>query len=112
MTFWQIVFWAAAAYNLVIGAGGLFQPSAAREGRVIGLLVAAFGVVYAIVALDPVRFGPMLWAGVLGKAGVVLLMAPAARGPQAVRGLAWILAGDALFLVLFLAFLAGLGPIG
>ena len=53
MTSWQIVFWAAAAYNLVIGACGLFQPGAAREGRVIGLLVAAFGGVYAIVALDP-----------------------------------------------------------
>ena len=109
MTFWQIVFWAAAAYNFVIGAGGLFRPGGPREGRVIGLLVTAFGVVYAIAALDPVRFGPMLWAGVLGKAGVVALMAPAARGPHAVRGLGWILAGDAAFLVLFLAFLLGLG---
>lgn len=109
MTFWQIVFWAAAAYNVVIGAGGMFQPGASREGRVIGLLVLAFGVVYAIVAIDPVRFGPMLWAGVLGKAGVVLLMGPAARGPQAVPRLAWILGGDALFLALFLVFLAGFG---
>jgi hypothetical protein len=109
MAFWQIVFWAAAAYNVVIGAGGLFQPGAAREGRVIGLLVIAFGVVYAIAALDPERFAPMLWAGVLGKAGVIALMLPAARGPGGVPRLGWILAGDALFLALFLAFLLGRG---
>ena len=105
MDFWPIVFWPAAVYNAVIGAGSLLQPGAPREGRVIGLLVVAFGVVYAIVALDLVRFGPMLWAGVLGKAGVVALMAPALRELETPKALGWILAGDAVFGVLFLAFL-------
>lgn len=109
MEFWQFVFWAAAAYNAVIGAGSLLPPGAPREGRVIGLLVVAFGVVYAIVALDPVRFGSMLWAGLLGKAGVVALMAPAVREPETPKALGWILAGDAVFGVLFLAFLLGVG---
>ena len=109
MEFWPIVFWAAAVYNAVIGAGSLLQAGAPREGRVIGLLVVAFGVVYAIVALDPERFGPMLWAGVLGKAGVVALMAPAVQEPETPKALGWILAGDAVFGVLFLVFLLGVG---
>lgn len=109
MEFWPVVFWVAAAYNLVIGAGGMLQAGAPREGRVIGLLVLCFGIVYAFVATDPSRFAPVVWAGVVGKAGVVLLMGPAARGSDAPRGLGWILAGDAVFLLLFLAFLLGRG---
>ena len=75
----------------------------------IGLFVVVLGVVYAIVALDPERFGPMLWAGVLGRAGVVAQMAPAVREPETPKALGWILAGDAVFGVLFLAFLLGVG---
>ncbi len=30
MGFWPIVFWAAAAYNAVIGAGSLLQAAAPR----------------------------------------------------------------------------------
>ena len=44
MEFWPIVFYAAAAYNAVIGAGSLLQPGAPREGRVIGSLVVAFDI--------------------------------------------------------------------
>ena len=36
-------------------------------------------------------------------------MLPAARGPEGAPRLGWILAGDALFLALFLAFLLGRG---
>ncbi|WP_435203490.1 hypothetical protein [Qipengyuania sp. 902] len=75
----------------------------------IGLFVVAFGVIYAIVALDPERFGPMLWVGVLGKAGVVALVAPAVRESETPKALGWILAGDAVFGVLFFAFLLGVG---
>ena len=109
MAVWSIILGVAAAYNFVIGAGSLLQPGAAREGRVIGLLVVAFGVIYAIAPLDPQRFGPMLWAGILGKAGVIALMLPAARASDAPRALGWILAGDAIFAALFLAFLFGGG---
>lgn len=109
MDFWSAMLWAAALYNLVIGGGALFQPGAAREGRVTGLLVAGFGVVYAIVALDPARFAPVLWAGVLGKAGVIALLGPAVRRGELPRGLGWVLAGDALFTALFLALLLGAG---
>jgi asparagine N-glycosylation enzyme membrane subunit Stt3 len=109
MTFWPITLALAAAYNLIIGGASLFQPGAPREGRVTGLLVAGFGVVYAIAASDPVRFAPVLWAGVLGKLGVIALLGPAVRGGELPRALGWVLAGDAVFTALFLALLLGLG---
>lgn len=108
MTFWPTILALAAAYNLVIGGASLFQPGAAREGRVTGLLVAGFGVVYAIAASDPVRFAPVLWAGVLGKLGVIALLGPAVRRGELPRALGWVLAGDAVFTALFLALLLGI----
>jgi hypothetical protein len=107
MTFWQIILSLAAAYNLVIGAASMLQPGAAREGRVTGLLVAGFGVVYAIAASDPARFAPVLWAGVLGKLGVIALLGPAVRGGELPRAVGWVLAGDAVFAALFLVLLLG-----
>lgn len=109
MTFWQIILTLAAAYNLVIGGSSMLQPGAAREGRVTGLLVAGFGVVYAVAASDPVRFAPVLWAGVLGKLGVIALLGPAARKGELPRAVGWVLAGDAVFTALFLVLLLGLG---
>jgi len=109
MTFWPIVLSLAAVYNLVIGGASLFQGGASREGRVTGLLVAGFGVVYAITASDPVRFAPVLWAGVLGKLGVIALLGPAVRSGALPRSLGWVLAGDAVFTALFLALLLELG---
>ncbi|MFM5949383.1 MAG: hypothetical protein ACKOPM_09155 [Novosphingobium sp.] len=109
MTFWPAVLSLAAAYNLIIGGASLFQPGAAREGRVTGLLVAGFGVVYAITASDPARFAPMLWAGVLGKLGVIALLGPAVRSGALPRGVGWVLAGDAVFTALFLWLLLGGG---
>jgi hypothetical protein len=76
---------------------------------VTGLLVAGFGVVYAIAALDPPRFAPVLWAGVLGKLGVIAQLAPAVYKGELPRTLGWVLAGDALFTALFLALLLGVG---
>lgn len=103
----QIILWAAAAYNLVIGGLSMLQPGASREGRVTAVLVTGFGVVYAIAASDPARYGPVLWAGVLGKLGVIALLAPAVRRGEAPRALGWVLAGDALFTALFLGLLLG-----
>lgn len=102
---WHIVLWAAAAFNLLVGTGGLLQRGASREGRVIGLLVLAFGVVYAFVALEPDRFAPVLWAGVLGKFGVIALMLPAVARGELPKWIGWILAGDGLFAGFFLVLL-------
>lgn len=109
MTFWQIALALAALYNLVIGGSSLVLPSASRDARLTGLLVAGFGVVYGIAASDPVRFAPVLWAGVLGKLGVIALLAPAVRRGELPRAVGWVLAGDAVFAALFLALLLGVG---
>ena len=102
MTFWRWFLFAAAGYNLLIGVGAMADPAATTDGRVIGLLVACFGIIYALVAGDLARFRPVLWAGVIGKLGVVAIM-----GPQVATGalpafFGPILVGDALFAIGFL----------
>ena len=102
---WRGFFWLATAYNLVIGALTMLSPMATVDGRIVGLLVACFGVIYLLVALDPRRYAQTLWAGVIGKIGVVGLLGPAAIGEGGDRMVAAILAGDALFTLGFLIFL-------
>jgi hypothetical protein len=107
MRWWSIMLWAAAAYNLVIGLPGLLMPGAAISDRIVALLVACFGLVYAIVARDPLRFAPVLWAGVIGKLGVVALILPSVQAGLAAPGTGWILLGDMLFTAFFVLFLLG-----
>lgn len=102
---WRSFFWAAAVYNFVIGLAGMLVPQATLDGRIIGLLVFAFGLIYALVARDPIRFAPTLWAGVIGKVGVVGLLAPQALAVDGDILIAVILAGDAVFALGFLVFL-------
>jgi hypothetical protein len=102
---WTIFFWAAAAFNFVVGAGGMIAPDAPVMNRIVSLLVFCFGIVYALVARDAARFGPALWAGVVGKAGVVAFLVPEVLASRAAPGTAALLAGDALFVLGFLVFL-------
>lgn len=104
---WRWMLGAAAAYNLLVGVPGVFTPGAGVSDRIVALLVACFGVVYALVAWQPLRLAPALWAGVIGKIGVVALMMPEVTAGRAVPGTGAILAGDALFTLAFLAFLLG-----
>jgi hypothetical protein len=99
--------WAAAGYNLLIGLARMIAPGAAVSDRIIALLVACFGLVYGLTARDPLRFAPVLWAGVVGKLGVVALLLPEVQAGRAVPGTGWILLGDGLFTVLFVVFLLG-----
>lgn len=94
----------AALYNLVIGVIALHAPGGV-DGRIVGLLVGCFGLVYALAASDPLRFAPMLWVGVLGKLGVIALVLPQVRAGLAAPGTGLVLAGDALFTLGFVAFL-------
>jgi hypothetical protein len=97
----------AASYNLLIGLPGVVMGATVNE-RIVSLLVACFGLVYAICASDPRRYAPMLWAGITGKVGIIALLwrdiadgtAPSATLP--------ILAGDALFTIGFVALLLAL----
>ncbi len=102
---WRLFFWAATVFNFVIGAAGMLSPEATVDARIIGLLVFGFGIVYYFVARDPLRFAPVLWAGVLGKIGVVSLLGPQAFGAEGDPLIAGVLVGDALFALGFLAFL-------
>ncbi len=102
---WPILFWAAAAYNFIIGIPGLFAAGASSEARVVSLLVTCFGILYALVARDPARLGPALWAGVVGKVGVVAIMLPPVLAGTLPAAMGAILAGDALFTLAFLVFL-------
>lgn len=99
--------WAAAAFNLAIGLPGLLRSGASLEGRVVALLVGAFGLLYAIAASDPPRFIPVLWTGVVGKLGVIALIGPAVARGEMPRATAVLLVGDAVFTAVFLFLLLG-----
>ncbi len=85
---WQIFFWAAAFFNFAIGAPLFIAPEAmvSLTGtfevidpalmKVTGALVMCFGVVYASVGGDPVRYRPVVWAGLIGKLGVAYVYLP------------------------------------
>lgn len=102
---WRIFLWVAAAFNFVIGLSGMLLPESSVDGRTIGLLVFAFGLVYFIVASDPLRYGRVLWGGVLGKVGIVALLGPTEFSGEGGSLIAAVLAGDALFAFGFLVFL-------
>lgn len=106
-TFWHIFFGVAAAYNFLIGAAGFMQPGASTDMKVINLLVFCFGILYALLARDPLRYAPALWAGIVGKLGVVVLLGlPNWReGGDPLIGT--IVAGDLVFALGFIAFLFG-----
>lgn len=104
---WTIFFWAAAAYNIVIGAMGFLDPAGTIDNKTIAVLVLAFGVAYVQVARNPLRLAPVVWAGVFGKFAVVALLGPGAVGEGADPRLLPILVGDFLFGCGFLAFLLG-----
>jgi len=102
---WTSFFYAAALFNFLIGLAGMLIPESTLDGRIIGLLVFAFGVIYWLVAGDPQRYSATLWAGVIGKLGVVGLL-----GPRNLMGdgdplILAVLAGDLLFALGFLIYL-------
>lgn len=114
---WRVFFIAAAFYNFAAGLPLLLAPEMilAQMGgavpeellyhRVAGLLILCFGALYAMVARDPARFGPTVWLGVLGKAGVIVLVAGAyLAGRVPFDGFAVAL-GDLMFVVGFVWFL-------
>lgn len=102
---WRWLFWAAAAYNFLIGLSSMIAPDLSVDNRIMGLMIFAFGVIYALVARDPARYGPVVWAGLMGKVGVVALFVPAIANGTAGLLLTLVIALDAIFALGFLAFL-------
>ena len=105
MNFWRAVLVLAALYNLVIGGSSMAAAEPGSQMQITGLLVACFGIVYAICAADIARFRPVLWTGVIGKAGVIAMLAPQVASGALPPVTGWILTGDALFTLLFLLIL-------
>lgn len=102
---WSWMLWAAAAYNWLISLPVLLNI--APGDKISAVLVAAFGVLYALVASNPARLAPALWAGVVGKLSLVMLLAPSIAAGTAPPGTGPVLAGDLLFTIAFLALLLG-----
>ena len=114
----RLFFLAAALNNLIIGAMmligadaaaaqiGVSGPGAGYSVGFGGLLVAVFGVAYALVAYRPLPNRNLVAIGALGKAGAVVLASWHAMHnhiPQSVYLLAM---GDLVFVAIFCIFLA------
>jgi hypothetical protein len=73
------VLWAAAIYNLAWGGfvvlypelpfrwAGMPPPNYPELWQCIGMMVGVYGVAYALAARDPIRYWPIVLAGLLGK---------------------------------------------
>lgn len=102
---WVLFFWAAAIFNWIVGFSGMVVPGVSIDSRMIGVLVFAFGVVYWLVARDPLRYASVLWAGVIGKLGIVGLLVPTVFSAEGDTVVGILLVADLLFAIGFLAFL-------
>jgi hypothetical protein len=102
---WTWFFWAAAIFNFVIGIAVILGPSAPIDTRVGGILVFAFGLVYAVIARDPDRYANVLWAGVFAKVAVVGLLVTPGTSESNSNAPAAVLAIEVLFAFGFLVFL-------
>jgi len=114
---WRRVFLGAALFNFAAGLPALLAPAQALDAfglpplpyhlfvRTTGLLVASYGIGYWLVSR---RLGrrDIVWLGVIGKLGVVVLFTWAWRqGSLPTRAFAVGL-GDLAFVAVFLVFLA------
>lgn len=117
MTIWKALFSLAALVNLAVGVGmavtpaevavqlGVTGPGAPYVITMVGMMIAVFGVGYAIVARDPTRNRGVAWIGIVGKLGAAgLAAAQFAQGliPQSTFVLGM---GDVVFAALFALFL-------
>jgi hypothetical protein len=114
---WRRVFLVAALFNFAAGLPALLAPAQALAAfglpslpdhlfvRTTGLLVASYGIGYWLVSRRP-RLREIVWLGVIGKLGVVVLFTWAWRqGSLPTRAFA-VGMGDLLFAAVFLLFLA------
>ncbi len=119
---WKLLFWIAAAFNVVAGLPMLLAPAdtlaklvqpvpeSLLTAQLAAWLIVVFGLGYAMVARDPQRHRGIVWMGVVGKAPIALLVwlnggAAALATPTFLLAL-----GDLVFVALFLAFLLRTRP--
>ena len=75
----RLVLWLAAAYNVLWGTAvmaaplwlfqlaGMEPPNYPQLWQCIGMMVAVYGLGYAIAATNPLRHWPIVLVGLLGK---------------------------------------------
>lgn len=116
---WQPVFWAAAVFNFLVGLPSLLaagavgaatgQPPLDPQNLILaqmtGLLIAVFGVGYAMVALGKPGARQIVFLGLLGKVGVCVLVALRLQETALPTPMLWATAVDLLFVVAFAAYL-------
>ncbi len=122
MAGWRWFFWVATVFNFVAGLPLLLAPGAMMTSlgvevppdllfhRFTGLLVVCFGGLYALVAQDAVRFRPLVWLGIVGKAGVVALFTEAYMNGRVPFSLYAVSLGDLAFIAGFAGFLWATRP--
>ena len=109
---WTWFFWIAAIFNFLVGVAVILGPSAPIDTRLVGILVFAFGLVYAVTARDPDRYADVIWAGVFGKVAVVALLVTAEMSQSGGNAPTSVLAIDVLFATGFLTFLLTRSGVG
>lgn len=114
LTVWRAIFWIAAAFNFAAGLPPLLTPESDAAGfgyaqdpqthivvRLMGLLIAMFGVGYVLVALNPAKNHGIVLMGAIGKLGVVILVAEAYSRGLVPQTAALMTMGDLVFVALF-----------
>jgi len=99
--------WLALAQRLFVGVLGL-DPIAGSNiviADLAAVLIAAFGYGYLRIALDPVRFRPLIHVGALGKLAAVAAVFTAALTLPHLWRLFALVGGDVVFAILFLDYL-------
>lgn len=114
---WRVFFIVAALFNFAAGLPLLLVPELMLANlnipvpvdllfhRMTGLLVVVFGLLYAFVAVDQVRYRALVWLGVVGKTGVVVLFAQAFLAGSIPLPAFAVSLGDLAFTLGFLVFL-------
>ncbi len=116
-TFWRGVFAVVAFFNFAVGGAMLIgadrmatQLDITGAGgpfivMMAGVLIATFGLGYALVALAPAKHRGIVWIGATGKAGVVVLAAQQFTASAVPQNTFLLSLGDLTFVLLFALFL-------
>lgn len=117
LTFWRGLFAFAAFFNLAIGGAmmagapgvaeqlNIFGPGAHYAVIMAGLLIAVFGIGYALVAAAPANNRGIAWIGVIGKTGAAALAAAQFNAGVIPFNTFLLGTGDLVFVALFALFL-------
>lgn len=116
-TFWRGVFAVAAFFNFAVGGGMLLaadriatQLDISGAGgpftiMMTGVLIAAFGIGYTMVAFAPAKNRGIVWVGAIGKSAVVALAAQQFSAGAVPQNTFLLSLGDLAFVALFALFL-------